>query len=84
MTQESNILKDTMGTVGELCILVKYAPKQESLLGEIQSKIEGITKGEEFVKHKVTTLDKLCPTRWTVRDICYKKIIDNYESLVEL
>ena len=63
VTQESKTLKDTMGTVGEICILVKYSPKRENLLGEIQSNIEGITEGEEFVKRKVTTLDKLCPTR---------------------
>ena len=62
VTQESKILKDTMGIVGEICILVKYSPKGENLLGEIQSNIEGITEGEEFVKRKVTTLDKLCPT----------------------
>ena len=84
VTQESRTVKDTMGTVGEICILGKYSPKQENLLGEIQSNIEGITEGEEFVKRKVTTLDKLCPTRWTVRAKCYQKIIDNYESLVEL
>ena len=63
---------------------MNYSPKRENLLGEIQSNIEGITEGEEFVKLKVTTLDKLCPTRWTVRAKCYQKIIDNYESLVEL
>ena len=37
-----------MGTVGEISILVKYSPKRENLLGEIQSNIEGITEGEEF------------------------------------
>ena len=84
VTQESRTLKDKMGTVGEICILMKYSPKRENLLGEIQSNIEGINEGEEFVKHKVTTLDKLCPMQWTVRAKCYQKIIDNYESLVEL
>ena len=85
LTQESKILKETMGTVGEICILVKYSPKREILLGEIQSNIKEITEGEEeFVKRTVTTLDKLCPTRWTVRAKCYQKIIDNYESLMEL
>ena len=84
VTQESKTLKDTMGTVGEICILLKYSPKRENLLGEIQSNNEGITAGEEFVKRKVTTLDKLCPTRWTVRANCYQEIIYNYESLVEL
>ena len=30
------------------------------------------------------TLDKLCPTRWTVRGKCYKKIIGTYNALFEL
>ena len=37
---------------------MKYSPKRENLRGEIQSNIEGIIDGEEFVKRKVTTLDK--------------------------
>ena len=53
--------------VREICVLVKYSPKREKLLGNIQDNIEG--------EYQTTTLDKLCPTRWTVRADCHRKIV---------
>ena len=41
LTSECDILRDTMGTVGEICILVKYSPKREKLLRKISENIEG-------------------------------------------
>ena len=82
VTSQSKILNDTMGTVSEICILVKYSPKRERMLGEIQSNIEGIE--DTNYTQGVITIDKLCPTRWTVKANCFKKVLDLYDQLWEL
>ena len=33
---------------------------------------------------KSSALEKLCPTRWTVRASCFQKMIDNYCLLLRL
>ena len=53
--EQCQLLRDTLDTVREICILVKYSPKREKLLENIQDNIEG--------EYQTTTLDKLCPTR---------------------
>ena len=60
--ERCKLLKDT---IREICILVKYSPKREKLLGNIRENIED--------EQQPTTLDKLCPTRWTVRAACCNK-----------
>ena len=65
--EQCQLLRDTLDTVREICILVKHSPKREKLLGNIQDNIEG--------EYQTTTLVKLCPTRWTVRADCYRKIV---------
>ena len=76
-TEQCKLLKDTLDTIREICILVKYSPKREKLLGNIQENIEGEQQPR-------TTLDKLCPTRWTVRAACYNKLIILYNSVFKL
>ena len=85
MCKNVKILNDTMGTVGEICILVKYSPKRENMLGEIKENIDG-DLDEELLGEKtfVPSLDKLCITRWTVRGKCFEKILLNYEMLMKL
>ena len=78
MTKECDILHDVMGVVGEICILVKFSPKREHLLGSISDNIEK-EDSETFKK-----LKKFSATRWTVRAECMKIVIDNYESLLQL
>ena len=70
---------DTMGTVGEMCVLVKFSPKRENLLGQIQQNLETEDSSQSIIK-----LDNLCATRQTVRGNCFQKIIDSYDSLIEL
>lgn len=82
LTKDCTILRDVMGTAGEICVLVKYSPKREKMLGNIAENIEG--EFEESSRSDHQKLDKLCLTRWTVRAKCFKKIIDNYEGLLEL
>ena len=38
----SPILCEVMGTVGEICVLVKYSPKQDRMLGSIVREHRGI------------------------------------------
>ena len=77
------LLKNTMETIGEIGILIKYSPKREKRLGEIKGDIISEDGQIEETKNSAS-IDKLCPTRWTVRAKCYKKIIDNYDPLIEL
>ena len=62
LTNECDILRDTLSVVGEICILVKFSPKRENLLGNINYNIE---KGQEDVE-QIKKLTKLSTTRWTV------------------
>ena len=78
---DCRILSETMGTVGEICVLVKYSPKREKMLGAIMENIEGEF---EELRSGYQKLDKLCVTRWTVRAKCFKKILENYQALLEL
>eukprot|EP00112_Aurelia_sp_Birch-Aquarium-sp1_P001569 Seg1170.3 transcript_id=Seg1170.3/GoldUCD/mRNA.D3Y31 product="Zinc finger MYM-type protein 1" protein_id=Seg1170.3/GoldUCD/D3Y31 len=41
LTSACKILDDTIGTVGEICVLVKFSPKREKMLGAIQENVEG-------------------------------------------
>ena len=75
-TEQRQLLIDTLDTVRKICILVKYSPKREKLLGNIQGNIEG--------KYQTFTLDKLCPTRRPVRADCYRKIVTFYDALFSL
>jgi len=75
LTSSCKVLSDTMGTAGEICVLIKYSPKREKILGSID-------ETEETEKH--ATLDKLCTTRWTVRASCFNKILERYADLQRL
>ena len=41
LTKECSILRDTMGKVGEICVLVKYSPKHQKMLGKLTENMEG-------------------------------------------
>ena len=41
LTKEFPILRDIMGTVGEIWVLVKYSPKRENMLGKLTENVEG-------------------------------------------
>ena len=62
-----------METAKEIVSVIKFSPKQENLLGEIQGNVEGPESETE---------DILCPTsrtRWTVHASCFQRILDNYD-----
>ncbi|XP_028412554.1 uncharacterized protein LOC114535447 [Dendronephthya gigantea] len=65
-----------MDVAKEIVTLIKFSPKHENLLGEIQ---ENLKEGE-LATHGII---KLCPTRWTVCASCFQRILDNYSALLQ-
>ena len=51
------VLCDTMSTVREISVLIKYSPKRENILGIMQENFKGY-----FNPHTEEKLEKLCPT----------------------
>lgn len=78
LNKDCDIWRDTMATVSEICLFVKYSPKRENLLEKIYENIN--SKDSEPLK----ILKKLFMTRWAVHGKGLMRIIDNYESLLEL
>ena len=77
LTKECPILRDTIGRVGEIWILVKYYPKREKMLGKL-------TEGTfDLDEQQATNLEKLCDREWKVR-ASLKNIIGNYKPLLKL
>ena len=83
--QNAKILNDVMGTVGEICVLVKYSPTRENRLGELKSNVDADIDEEALDDaDKVPSLDKLCITRWVIRGKCFEKIQMNDIALMKL
>ena len=80
LTANCKILGDTMGIVGEICVLIKFSPKREKMLGALSENVEGFEK----LDSQGSYLDKLNVTRWTIRANCFQKIIESYSSLQSL
>jgi len=72
--KQCRILSETMGTAGEIIVLIKFSPKRERILGAINENIEVSSDGDNDVFEKVTTLSKLSVTRWTVRANAFNKV----------
>ena len=81
VTRSCKVLSDTMDTFKETVMLIKYYPKRENMLGGIKDNLEGKTTDEQV---PVAGIVRFCPTRWTVRATCYKRILDNYALLLEV
>ena len=64
------LLRDTMGTVAKMTILVKDSPKREKMLGSINKNIQHEDKGADL--HKIDSLSKLFTTRRNVRVDCFR------------
>ena len=67
----SKLLLNTMDTAKEIVTLIKFSPKRERLLGNLDE------------EHAAGGIITLCPTRWTVRASCFQRIIDNYSALLQ-
>ena len=77
LTSLYELLDPTMGTLGEICALVKLFPKKENLLGTICEQVERKVNDENDT-NQFSSLDKLCITRWTIHANCFQKIINDY------
>ena len=77
VTKNTKILRDIMGTTEEIPILIKYSPKQENILGSIKEQIDW----ENDSDFHANNLLKLSETRWKVRAVCFKRILDNYNVI---
>ena len=42
LTSDCKLLGDTMETVGEITVLVKFSPKRGEMLGDINENVEGL------------------------------------------
>ena len=74
VTKNIKILRDTMGTAEEI---LKYSPKQENILDSMKEQ----TECESDSGFYANNLLKLSETRWTVRAVYFKRILDNYNVL---
>ena len=80
VVKDVKILSDTMSTTKEIVTLVKYSPKRQNILGNIRQNLRS-EDDDDFSPGNVL---KFCPTRWTVTAKCYKRILDNYDALLQL
>ena len=58
LTKECPILRDTMGTVGQICVFVKYSSKFEKMLGKLTENVEWTFNPDEQQATKLC--HKLC------------------------
>ena len=65
--KQYRIIRKTIGTAGEIFLLIKFSSKREQILGAINENIEVSSDGDNEFSEKVTALSKLLVTRWTVR-----------------
>ena len=80
VTKASKILSNTMDTAKEITTLIKYSPKRECSLGQIKENLEQEDESDSAACGGIVSL---CPTRWTVRAACFRRILDNYSALME-
>ena len=79
--KSSKVLQDTIDTTFELTKLIKFSPKRDAVLCNLQSQINN-EAFEDFVKPPQVT--PFCPTRWTICADCLNAVIENYDQLQEL
>ena len=77
VTKNTKSFQDTISTAEEITILIKYSPKQENILGNINEQIE-CKNDSDF---HANNLLKVSEIRWTVRAVCFKRILGNCNVL---
>jgi hypothetical protein len=87
-TNNCQILSNTMNNTNEIVKLIKYSPKRENLLGELKENLQYEDKEDEDKEEEdaaaAAGLTKFSATRWTVRAICFERVIDNYNVILKL
>ena len=69
-----------MSNANEIVKLVKYSPKREHLLGELKKNLQ--YKDEDDNDAVAGGQTNFNATRWTVRAVCFERIIDNYDAVI--
>lgn len=69
-----NIVRDSLSLIQEICQLICFSPKRQSLFNTLKKDLSPDVIG----------LRPLCPTRWTVRTRAIKSVLDNYEALKQV
>ena len=80
MTVNSKVMEDALDIAREIVLLIKFSPKQESILSNIKENLE--MEDDEY--EQPAGIAKLSKTRWTVRAICFERILKNYDEIMEL
>ena len=80
MTGNSKVMEDALDIVREIVLLIKFSPKRESILSNIKENLEM----EDDKYEQPAGIAKLSKTRWTVRAICFERILENYDEIMEL
>ena len=73
-TKYSKILSDIMNNTKKIVKLMDwFFPKRERLLGDVKSNL--------IEEDDAAGLTKFSATRWTVRTVCFQRVLDNYDAL---
>jgi len=75
VTNQCDLIRNTMGFMYELLQLIKFSPKCLTLFNSFRS--ETALGGET-----TPALRSLCPTRWTVRNGSISSVLHNYTNLI--
>lgn len=78
--KQCNQMKDALDTVFEITKLIKFSPKREAQLRNINADLGNADSDENHAP----SIRVLCPTRWTVRARALESIKENYMSLLTL
>ena len=64
---------DALETTHEITKLIKYSPRREAIFQKVKERLpsESPSTGAGICV--------LCPTRWTVRAVSLKSVIDNFD-----
>ena len=72
--KNSKVVKNALDVTYEICKLLKYSPRRDSMLDKIKKDVCPGTVGFRV----------LCPTRWTVRAASLSSVIENYTVFQDL
>ena len=70
-------MRNALETTHEITKLIKYSPRREAIFQKIKDSLPVESSGTG------AGIRVLCPTRWTVRAVSLKSILDNFSVLQE-
>ena len=73
--KQCKVLCDALETTHEITKLIKYSPRREAIFQKVKESLPSESPSTG------AGIRILCPTRWTVRAVSLKSIIDNFDVL---